>query len=139
MGRSTRRIKPERARGAWVRTAWQKSRREVSVRRTNWCACRRCDIRCAPIDGARAVELLAATGSLHIGVGRERTGGGSPLILLAAKTRARESGGNNSDRPARPARPAGAGGTALRWRDLLFCEIRDLHDRWQLRVTMAPG
>jgi hypothetical protein len=33
--------------------------------------------------------------------------GRAPLILLAAKTRARESGGNNSDRPARPAGAAG--------------------------------
>jgi len=34
------------------------------------------DLRCGPIDGARAVELIAATGSLHIGAGRQRTGRG---------------------------------------------------------------
>src|SRR5665213_1401944 len=32
------------------------------------------EFRCGPIDGARAVELFAATGSLHIGAGRQRTG-----------------------------------------------------------------
>jgi hypothetical protein len=35
--------------------------------------------RCGPIDGARALELLAATGSLHIGAGRDRTGRGAPV------------------------------------------------------------
>ena len=39
--------------------------------------------RCGPIDGARAVELLAATGSLHIGAGRERTGRGSQRRALS--------------------------------------------------------
>jgi len=34
------------------------------------------DLRCGPIDGTRAVELFAATGSLHIGAGRRRTGRG---------------------------------------------------------------
>ena len=34
------------------------------------------DLRCGPIDGARTVELFAATGSLHIGAGRQRTGRG---------------------------------------------------------------
>jgi hypothetical protein len=35
------------------------------------------DLRCGPIDGARAVELFAATGSLHIGAGRQRPGRGA--------------------------------------------------------------
>ena len=39
--------------------------------------------RCGPIDGARAVELLAATGSLHIGAGRERTGRGAQRRALS--------------------------------------------------------
>ena len=36
------------------------------------------------IDGARAVELFAATGSLHIGAGRERTGRGALRHALAS-------------------------------------------------------
>ena len=40
--------------------------------------------RCGPIDGARAVELFAATGSLHIGAGRQRTGRGAPLNYALA-------------------------------------------------------
>ena len=32
------------------------------------------DFRCGPIDGALAVELVAATGSPHIGASRQRTG-----------------------------------------------------------------
>ena len=46
--------------------------------------------RCGPIDGARAVELFAATGSLHIGAGRQRTGRAAPFTLIAVLTRARE-------------------------------------------------
>ena len=46
------------------------------------------DLRCGPIDGARTVELLAATGSLHIGAGRERTGRGALRRALASTFRA---------------------------------------------------
>ena len=42
------------------------------------------NFRCGPIDGARAVELFAATGSLHIGAGRERTGRGALRHALAS-------------------------------------------------------
>ena len=38
--------------------------------------------RCGPIDGARALELFAATGSLHIGAGRDRTGRGAPVYSI---------------------------------------------------------
>ena len=38
------------------------------------------EFRCGPIDGARAVELFAATGSLHIGAGRQRTGRGAAAL-----------------------------------------------------------
>src|SRR5665213_2731963 len=42
------------------------------------------EFRCGPIDGARAVELFAATGSLHIGAGRQRTGRGALRHALAS-------------------------------------------------------
>ena len=76
--------------------------------------------RCGPIDGARAVELLAATGSLHIGAGRERTGrgalhralsptfpAGAMVFFIPSRGGAEGSGAAHLDRQTDPHPPPG--------------------------------
>ena len=43
--------------------------------------------RCGPIDGARAVELFAATGSLHIGAGPRANGPGGYSLMASVTSR----------------------------------------------------